>query len=164
MFGHIDMSSQARPLKLLLALALTLTGVQLGVSYAHFMQMHGKLQLPLESYILVQNQVISYRVKLGFIEIPDLFATGCAATLLFGQRPRFIAALGSLLCLVSMWLVWLFFIQPINAQIDTWTVATVPQHWEQLRLQWHELHLARLGLATAAMSCIVFAALQRDAA
>jgi hypothetical protein len=49
-------------LKLFQFLAVVLMGVQLGVSYAHFMQMPGKLALPLDCYILVQNQVISYRV------------------------------------------------------------------------------------------------------
>lgn len=55
-------------LRLFQVLAVILMGVQLGVSYAHFMQMPGKLGLPLDCYILVQNQVISYRVKLAFIE------------------------------------------------------------------------------------------------
>ncbi len=46
-------------LKLFQVLAVILMAVQLGVSYAHFMQMPGKLGLPLDCYILVQNQVIS---------------------------------------------------------------------------------------------------------
>ena len=46
--------------KLFQVLAVVLMGVQLGVSYAHFMQMPGKLALPLDCYILVKNQVISY--------------------------------------------------------------------------------------------------------
>lgn len=47
-------------LRLVQFLAVVLMGVQLGVSYAHFRQMPGKLSLPLDCYILVQNQVISY--------------------------------------------------------------------------------------------------------
>ena len=158
------MATNDRLLRLLLTVALTLTGIQLGVSYSHFMQMHGKLQLPIDAYILVQNHVISYRTKLAFVEIPDLLATAGVIVLLFNRRARFVAALCSFLLLVSMWLVWLFFIQPINSQIDTWTVATAPQYWQQLRLHWHELHLARLALATGAMLCIVYSAVQRDAA
>lgn len=64
-------------------------GVQLGVSYAHFMQMPGKLALPLDCYILVQNQVISYRVKLAFIEIPSIISAVAAATLIRDHRKTF---------------------------------------------------------------------------
>jgi len=63
-----------------LFVSVVLIGVQLGVSYAHFMQMNGKLQLPLESYILVQNVVISYRTKLAIVAggVLYLIASGTA--------------------------------------------------------------------------------------
>ena len=146
-----------------LFVSVVLIGVQLGVSYAHFMQMNGKLQLLLESYILVQNVLISYRTKLAFIEIPTLVATTLAVFLLRADRSRFILAAIGLACLVFMWLVWFFFIQPINAEIDTWTVATAPPNWSQLRARWHEFHLLRLGLAAVAMCAVVSAALGREA-
>jgi hypothetical protein len=151
-------------LNCLIALALIFTGIQLGVSYAHFMQMYGKLQLPLDAYILVQNQVISYKVKLAFIEIPDFLVTGAVVFFLYGRHPRFFTAFGSLLCLILMWVLWLVYIRPINAQVDAWTVTTAPMDWQDLRLQWHQLHLARLVMAFGAMCGITFTALQPDPA
>ncbi|XGV95084.1 MAG: hypothetical protein ACAF41_20345 [Leptolyngbya sp. BL-A-14] len=109
------------PLKVFQFLAVVLMGVQLGVSYAHFMQMPGKLTLPLDCYILVQNQVISYRVKLAFIELPDLIATALAVLFSYRKRKTFWLTLTGLVCMVLMWLVWALFIQPINHQIDGWT-------------------------------------------
>jgi Domain of unknown function (DUF1772) len=151
--------STSRLLPAVLVIGIVLVGVQLGVSYAHFMQMNGKLQLPLDSYILVQNLVISYRVKLSLIEFPALAATLVSAILLRGRPRPFRLSLIALFCLIAMWLVWLFFIQPINAQIDRWTVATAPQDWPALRLQWHQFHLVRLALGALAMLALVLAGL-----
>jgi len=33
---------------------------------------------------------------------------------------------------------------PIVKQIDTWTVATLPESWEQLRDRWGAFHLVRI--------------------
>ena len=107
-------------------------GVQLGVSYAHFMQMPGKLALPLDCYILVQNQVISYRVKLAFIEIPSLFSSALATILIRRQRKAFWLTLIGLFCIVLIWVVWIVFIQPINQQIDVWTSTNAPSNWTDI--------------------------------
>ncbi len=146
-------------LRLVQFLAVVLMGVQLGVSYAHFMQMPGKLSLPLDCYILVQNQVISYRVKLAFIEIPSLVSTALATILIRRQRLVFWLTLIGLVCMILMWLVWALFIQPINQQIDGWTPATVPSNWTDLRYQWHFYHLVRLGIASLGMAALTLSLL-----
>lgn len=138
-------------LKLFQVLAVVLMGVQLGVSYAPFMQMPGKLALPLDCYILVQNEVISYRTKLAFIEIPSvIFAI--AATILIGDRRKaFWLTLIGAVAIVLMWVIWLVFIQPINQQIDVWTVTKTPSNWTDIRYQWHFYHLIRLVVASVGM-------------
>lgn len=126
-------------------------GVQLGVSCAHFMQMPGKLSLPLDCYILGQNQVISYRVKLAFIEFSALICTALAAILLRRHKKVLGLTLVGLGCMLLMWLIWAFFIQPINQQIDGWTPINAPKNWSDLRYQWHIYHLFRLGIAALGM-------------
>lgn len=138
-------------LKFFQLLAVILMGVQLGVSYAHFMQMPGKLSLPLDCYILVQNLVISYKIKLAFIEIPSLVCAALATILIRRQRKSFWFTLVGLVCMILMWLVWALFIQPINQQVDTWTPVTAPTNWTDLRYQWHFYHLVRLGIALLGM-------------
>ncbi len=146
-------------LRLVQFLAVVLMGVQLGVSYAHFMQMPGKLLLPLDCYILVQNQVISYRVKLAFIEIPSLVSTALATILIRRQRLVFWLTLIGLVCMILMLLIWALFIQPINHQIDGWTPATAPSNWTNLRYQWHFYHLVRLGIASLGMAALTLSLL-----
>ncbi|WGV23965.1 DUF1772 domain-containing protein [Halotia branconii] len=141
-------------LKVFQLLAVILMGVQLGVSYAHFMQMPGKLSLPLDCYILVQNQVISYKVKLSFIEIPSLISAGLATILIRRQRKSFWLTLVGLACMILMLIVWALFIQPLNQQIDNWTLLTAPTNWSTLRYQWHFYHLIRLGISFIGMAAL----------
>jgi hypothetical protein len=138
-------------LRVFQVLAVILMGVQLGVSYAHFMQMPGKLGLPLDCYILVQNQVISYRVKLAFIEIPSIISATAATILIRNHRRAFWLTLIGALCMVLMWVIWAVWIQPINQQIDGWTATTAPSNWSDIRYQWHFYHLIRLFLASIGM-------------
>jgi hypothetical protein len=58
-----------------------------------------------------------------------------------------------------MWMIWAIFIQPINQQIDHWTVTTTPQNWSDLRYQWHFYHLLRLGLAAVGMAALTLSLL-----
>ena len=145
-------------LKIFQLLTVVFMGVQLGVSYAHFMQMPGKLALPLDCFILVQNQVISYRVKLGFIEIPS-FVSAALATILTRRSKAFWLTLIGVVCMVLMWVVWAIFIQPINQQIDGWTSANALSNWTDIRYQWHFYHLIRLGIAVIGMVALTLSLL-----
>lgn len=146
-------------MRLLQLLAVVLMGVQLGVSYAHFMQMPGKLALPLDCYILVQNQVISYKVKLGFIEIPSIISAIATTVLIRHHRKAFWLTLTGATCMVLMWLVWAIFIQPINQEIDVWTPTTAPSNWTHLRYEWHFYHLIRLFIAAVGMVALTLSLL-----
>ncbi len=146
-------------LRLFQFLAVVLMGVQLGVSYAHFMQMPGKLVLPLDCYILVQNQVISYRVKLAFIEIPSIISATAATILIRNHRRAFWLTLIGSICMVSMWVIWAVWVQPINHQIDSWTTTTAPSNWADIRYQWHFYHLIRLIMASVGMMALTLSLL-----
>lgn len=151
--------SELMLLRLFQVLAVILMGVQLGVSYAHFMQMHGKLDLPLDCYILVQNQVISYQVKLAFIEIPSIISAVAATVLLRNHRKAFWLTLIGVVSIILMWMIWAIFIQPINQQIDDWTVTKFPSNWSDIRYQWHFYHLIRLGIAAIGMIALTLSLL-----
>ncbi len=146
-------------LRLLQLLAVVLMGIQLGVSYAHFMQMPGKLELPLDCYILVQNEVIRYRVKLGWVEIPAIISALAAALLLRKHRKAFWLTVLGASCMIALWVVWAIFIQPINQQVDNWTPAFAPENWMELRYQWHFYHLIRLGIAALGMVALTLSLL-----
>ena len=48
---------------------------------------------------------------------------------------------------------------PIVKQIDSWTVATLPGNWEQLRDRWSSFHLVRIVASIAGLVLLVAAAI-----
>jgi hypothetical protein len=48
---------------------------------------------------------------------------------------------------------------PIVKRIETWTVATLPDDWQQLRDRWGRFHLVRIGAALAGLALLVSGAI-----
>jgi len=48
---------------------------------------------------------------------------------------------------------------PIVKQIDSWTLATLPANWEQLRDRWSSFHLVRIVASIAGLVLLVAAAI-----
>jgi hypothetical protein len=57
--------------------------------------------------------------------------------------------------LVAAFLIWGVFIEPINANVDTWTSFSFPENWTQYRDRWHFFHLVRLVLLTVGASSLI---------
>ena len=151
-------------------LALLLMGIELGVSYSHLMQLPGKSQLSVATFIAVQTVLIQYKLGLGIAEIGSFLAMLVILWLvrnghLTGAnsiRPTcpsktltFRLTLSALLMLVAAFLVWGIFIEPINAIVDTWTASSFPENWTLYRDRWHLFHIVRLILLTVGMSSLI---------
>jgi hypothetical protein len=55
--------------------------------------------------------------------------------------------------MVAGGLVTRFFNQPINAQVVTWTIDSLPADWADLRATWWKWHLIRTALSVGAPAC-----------
>jgi hypothetical protein len=144
----------------LLVLLITLVGVavQTGVSFAHWMQMAGKLSLTVDTYALVQNSVIVYRSKIVWLEIPTFLLSIVGLAVYWRwPKPRMILGL-AVISLLAIFGVWAVFIEPINVSVRTWTAASHPADWQSARLLWHEWHLVRLFLMSIC-TCLVMEAI-----
>lgn len=139
--------------------ALLLMGIELGVSYSHLMQLPGKSQLSLVTFIAVQNVLIKYKIGLGIVEIGSFLAMLVILWLCPAKTLTFRFTLGALLMLVAAYLVWGAFIEPINAVVDTWTASSFPDNWMQYRDHWHLFHIVRLTLLTIGTSSLIVSAL-----
>ena len=142
-------------------IALLFMGIELGVSYSHLMQLPGKAQLSLPTFIVVQNVLIKYKLGLGIVESGSFLAMLvvlwlCRSNLMF----RF--TFGALSMLVAAYLVWGIFIEPLNTAIDTWTTSYYPTNWTVYRDRWHLFHTARLLLLTIAMSSLIGSVLIKE--
>jgi uncharacterized membrane protein len=72
-------------------------------------------------------------------------------------------ALAGLLALVAVIVVTLAVEVPIDDQIKTWTNATLPPDWEEIRSRWANFHTLRTFLSLAGLAAIVGAAFMTEA-
>lgn len=142
--------------------ALLLMGIEAGVSYSHLMQLSGKAQLSLATFITVQNVLIKYKIGVGIVEIGLFLAMLAILWLIPIQSLRFRLTLVALLTLVTTFIVWVVFIEPINTAIASWTVDSFPDDWMLLRQRWHLFHIVRLVLLTIGMSSLISSVLVRE--
>ena len=142
--------------------ALLMMSIELGVSYSHLMQLPGKLQLSVTSFIAVQTVLIQYKLGLGIVEIGSFLAMIVILWLVRIKTLTFRLTLGALLMLIAAFLVWGIFIEPINAIVDTWTSSSFPENWTLYRDRWHLFHIVRLVLLTIGISSLIGSVLVKE--
>ena len=70
----------------------------------------------------------------------------------FTERPTtFYLTLTALVLFLIALLVTVLVEVPIVQQITTWTVATLPDTWQQLRDRWGAFHIIRIGVSIAGL-------------
>jgi uncharacterized membrane protein len=78
----------------------------------------------------------------------------------YRERPKtfYLTLTGFTLFIVAL-LVTVFVEVPIVKQIDTWTVSTLPQNWQQLRDHWEAFHVIRIVASMAGLVLLVVGAI-----
>lgn len=75
-------------------------------------------------------------------------------------RPRaFYATLAGFALFVVALLVTLIVEVPIDNRIKTWTVATLPENWRQLRDRWERFHFVRTAASVAGLLLLLIGAI-----
>jgi formate hydrogenlyase subunit 3/multisubunit Na+/H+ antiporter MnhD subunit len=87
-----------------------------------------------------------------------IFANFAAAFLTHGRRRQLFTVAGLLIgTTLALFFVWTY---PANEATGNWT--SVPENWEQLRIQWEYSHAVNAALTFLALLCAVGAALSID--
>jgi hypothetical protein len=89
------------------------------------------------------------------LEIGALVTTLVLVFLVYGRKPAFVLTLIALLALILSTVAWWAFVYPVNRELLTWTVDTLPQNWADFRDQWEYANGARAGLMLVALGCLV---------
>ena len=90
----------------------------------------------------------------------SLLSMGPVLFFAYGSRPTtFYLTLAALLSFVVALLVTVLIEVPIVKQIATWTVATLPSNWRQLRDRWGAFHIVRVVAGMAGLAFLVAGAL-----
>ena len=150
---HAEMNAARRamvPLFSLVFVALTL-----GLTFAHVLEIAGKLRLGARDWLIVQqNLYVAFGVIGGTCEVLAIVFTWLTVR----QRPAgsvaarhtWIAAIAASTGLV----VWALVVAPMNTVLSSWTPASMPADWTRVRNRWE------LGHATqAVLYAIAFVAL-----
>jgi hypothetical protein len=133
--------------------SLLFLGLALGVSYSHLLQAGPKATLPAKDFLTIQQILLSrYGAGVGWVEGLAALSLGLVAFLGRGSRRYFSLAVTALACVVVMIAIWAIGINPINAEVKSWTPSSVPDEWRNARDSWHELHAIRFALAVVAIS------------
>jgi len=72
------------------------------------------------------------------------------------KSPVFISAIISLALIVTVLLITLIILVPIDNEIREWTVETIPADWMEKRHTWNLFHSARTFLSLASFACFSF--------
>lgn len=89
-----------------------------------------------------------------------LLSTVPVLILSYGTRPEtFYLTLAALALFILTLLVTMIVEVPIVKQIETWTVATLPKNWQQLRDRWGRFHLLRIVPAIVGLVLLLVGAL-----
>jgi hypothetical protein len=89
-----------------------------------------------------------------------LLSTVPVLILSFSTRPSTFYLTLAALALFSVTLLVTVLVEvPIVAQIEAWTVATMPGNWQQLRDRWGAFHLLRIVPAIAGLACLLAGAI-----
>jgi hypothetical protein len=81
----------------------------------------------------------------------------------YRHRTRvFTILIAAIACLMASGFVTKFGNQPINATVMTWTPASPPGDWSELRARWWTFHQMRTALTVAGFCLVLYAALIRD--
>jgi hypothetical protein len=141
-------------------ISLLLTALAAGVVLGHVMSRAGKITLPGQLFVTVQNALYrNWGKSVGALEIGMFLSSLAVAFLTRGRGVIFALSFVGLLSLAGMLLVWAVFINPINIRIRASTSECFPRDWVSSGDRWHRLHVIRAMFAIAGLSALISAML-----
>jgi uncharacterized membrane protein len=102
-----------------------------------------------------QGAVRGLNTLLPGLALGSILLTFALTWLARGKGAVFWLYLGALLLMVAGGVVTRLFNQPINAQVMTWTIDSLPPDWADLRATWLNWHLVRTGLSVGALALLL---------
>lgn len=145
-----------------LFIAMLFVALSAGLALGHALQWAPKRKLQAGTFVEVQQTFyVSYGAVAGLLQMGALAACVGLAVMVDVSSPAHGATVAALVLLGSMFLVWAILIRPINARVSAWRSDVAPADWTSIGVdKWHALHLVRLGLAVAALGCLVWVAIK----
>jgi hypothetical protein len=140
--------------------AVICTAIALLPGGAHLMALPAKIDMPEQPYFVAQ-QIYRGWAWAGVAIFAAIFANFASAILARAHPKQFWLSLAAGLLVAATLAVFFAWTYPANQVTGNWT--SVPDGWEQLRVQWEYSHAANAVITFVALLCSVGAALSADA-
>ena len=140
-----------RPLRFCATLCASLV---MGLTLSHVLQAPGSLNLDGAEWLTVQHTFYGgFAVVGGAAEVIGLASTIAVAVVVRGDRVGRRVAVVAAACFAGTLVAFALGNAPVNAQVATWTAATLPADWTAARARWEAAHAvsALFGLTATAL-------------
>lgn len=141
-------------IRILRCLATFCASLVMGLTLSHVLQAPGSLHLDGAQWLAVQHSFYGgFAVVGGAAEIIGLASTIVVAIVVRGDRVGRGVAVVAAVCFVGTLAAFAVGNAPVNAQVSTWTAATLPSDWTTARARWEAAHAvsAVFGLTATAL-------------
>jgi hypothetical protein len=141
-------------------ITILFTALSMAMAFCHLLEMPTRMSFDGRLWITTQALYRLFGPPLGaIIEGGAVITTVILAFLVRQRRPAFWWTLTGAACIIMAHVIWWIFINPVNAEISTWTPDTVPADWMRYRSQWEYTHAARAVLQIIGLSALVLSVL-----
>jgi hypothetical protein len=139
-------------------LAVILTALALVPGGAHLLALPNKIDLPQDSYFIVQGIYRGWAL-LGIVQCGALLANFACAIVLRRQPLPFWLSLGAAIAVAATLVIFFVWTYPANQATSNWTM--VPSDWADLRQQWEYSHAVNAVIMFVALCLATASAMTR---
>ena len=140
---------------------LLLAALDLGLGFAHTLELPSKMKVAAPLYREFQyNLYAAFATVGGPVEIGSILAALILAYGVRKERRAFVPTLtGAILLLVAFLGIWLPVVGVANADFATWSPGTIPPEWTSWRDRWEYGHVARFLAVGIGFSLLLWSSL-----
>ena len=159
--GTVDAHAREPALALWRFLAVVLTALLLGTTFAHVLEMPAKLHVDATLWMTLQHTLYRAFGSIGaVVEVGALSSVLVLSVLLRQHRRALWLTLFAAACLlIAFFVVWLVFTSAVNAETARWTATSIPADWMLWRTRWEFSHALRFALHLVAFCSLVLSLL-----
>lgn len=143
-------------------ISIVLSAVVAGMFYGPWLALHRTIYaLAPDVFLAVVHQLNRNMASLMTVLMPAaLLSIAPVLFISYDNQPKtFYLALAGLALFIVALVVTMRVEVPIVKQIETWTIPTLPDNWQQLRDRWRRFHLVRIISALVGLVFLLIGAI-----
>ncbi len=138
-------------------LSLLFVALTLGLTFAHVLEITGKLRLgPREWLAVQQNLYVAFGPVGGTCEVLAIAFTWLTLWQRRGSSEACYTWVAAITASVGL-IAWAVIVSPMNTVLSSWTTGTIPADWTRVRNRWEIGHASQAMLYAIAFGALALA-------